>query len=130
MTTKRIVFTGPDGVVTLSPTAPRNDGETEASYFERIHAETVTKWIRDGLLPPGKYPMTVVEIADIPTDRSYRDAWTFDGKAFGVDLAKAKIVHEDKMRSELKRQKPALEAKATADIGAAKSLDELKRVKL
>ena len=77
-------------------------------------------------------PAKVFEIdeAIIPKDFSYRDAWTFDGLAFGIDMAKAKAIHEDRLRSELKRQKPPLEAATAAGINAAKTVADLKRVKL
>ena len=39
-----------------------------------------------------------VQPSDCPTDRSFRDAWTFDGTNFGVDITKAKEIHKDRIR--------------------------------
>ena len=107
--TKRTVFVRPtDGMtITLKPYAPPLAGETEDDYLKRVHELTIAKWIRDGKLPPGDYPCVVIEHAEIPTDRSYRNAWTFKDKAFGHDMAKAKEVHRAKVRH---ARQPLLEA--------------------
>lgn len=39
-----------------------------------------------------------ISAADIPQDRSYRNAWTHDGKAVVHDMPKAREIHRDKMR--------------------------------
>lgn len=39
-----------------------------------------------------------IDPSDIPQDRSFRDAWTHDGKTFAHDMAKARNIHRDRMR--------------------------------
>ena len=97
MTTKRFIIQTPEGVAVVKPYAPRLEDETEAAYIARVHARTVEKWLRDGKLPPGDYPLVVIEHEEIPQDRSYRDAWTFNGK-FDHDLNKARELHKEKLR--------------------------------
>ena len=40
-----------------------------------------------------------IEHKDVPRDTSYRNAWTFDGNAFGHDMTKARDLHRDKLRA-------------------------------
>ena len=47
---------------------------------------------------PTSNTIYTVQPSDCPTDRSFRDAWTFDGTNFGVDITKAKEIHKDKIR--------------------------------
>lgn len=47
---------------------------------------------------PAGTPYVQVEDTEIPTDRSYRNAWVVNGDKITVDLAKAKAVHQDKIR--------------------------------
>jgi hypothetical protein len=37
---------------------------------------------------------------DIPTDRTYRDAWHHDGETIAHDMAKAREIHRNKLRHE------------------------------
>ena len=48
-----------------------------------------------------------VEPSDCPTDRSFRDAWTYDGTNFGVNIVKAKEIHKKNIR--LAREKKLAE---------------------
>ena len=49
-------------------------------------------------VPPG-VPYSIVDAADIPSDRFFRDAWIADGAAVAVDLGKAKDIGHDKRRA-------------------------------
>lgn len=42
----------------------------------------------------------VIREEEIPVDRSYRNAWTHDGKKFLTDMDKARNIHRDKLRKE------------------------------
>ena len=70
-----------------------------------------------------------VQPSDCPTDRSFRDAWSYDGSNFGINITKAKEIHKENIR--LAREKKfeeldiefqrALESGAsTTDIAAKK----------
>jgi len=101
-------------------------------------------------VPAGK-PYKIVDVADVPTDRTFRDAWVMDKKAITVDVEKAKgIAHtmrRDKRAAEFapldievtipdrakaaeeKRQViRAKDDKLQADIDAAKDVGALKRM--
>ncbi len=43
----------------------------------------------------------------VPSDRTFRGAWEFNGPAIEVDMEAAKVIHKDNLRAE---RKPKLEA--------------------
>ena len=53
----------------------------------------------------------------VPTDRTFRGAWTFDGDAVEVDMTAARNIHKDNLRAE---RKPRLEA---LDVDYMKALE-------
>ena len=83
MTTSRIIFQNESGGVSvIVPT-----GSVELALKD---------------VPPG-VPYEIVDAADIPSDRTFRNAWVADGAAVAVDLGKAKDIGHDirrTMRSE------------------------------
>jgi len=54
-------------------------------------------------VPAGK-PYKIVDVADIPSDRSFRNAWNHD---LTVDFAKAQAITKDRLRAD---RKPLLDA--------------------
>ena len=38
----------------------------------------------------------------VPTDRTFRDAWSFNGDAVEVDMTKAREIHKENLREERK----------------------------
>lgn len=62
-TTKRIIFPNDEGGVSIVVPAP----ECELT-IEQIAAKDV---------PAGK-PYQIVDVSDIPTDRTFRNAWTYE----------------------------------------------------
>ena len=58
----------------------------------------------DGMLiivcPADKTNLTLDEIKtrNCPTDRSFRDAWSYDGSNFGINITKAKEIHKEYIR--------------------------------
>lgn len=68
-----------------------------------------------------------IERAAIPTDRTFRDAWTASGKGVAVDMGKAREIA--KMRDRIALAEGAfLALKTDPRIDAAKSVDELSQV--
>ncbi len=53
----------------------------------------------------------------VPTDRTFRGAWQFNGDAVEVDMAAARNIHKDNLRAE---RKPRLEA---LDVSYMKALE-------
>jgi hypothetical protein len=79
---KRIAYTRPDGGVSIVIPASGVD-------IAHIMAKDV---------PANASNVTVIE--DAPSDRSFRDAWTFDGKSFGHDIAIAREIHRNRLRAQ------------------------------
>lgn len=78
-------------------------------------------------VPTGE-PYQVVDAKDVPQDKAFRNAWTFNG-AFGIDMAKAREIHRDKIRTARKPIIADLDVKfmlalekgqSTADVAAKK----------
>lgn len=57
-------------------------------------------------VPPGT-SYSVLEETEIPSDRYFRSAWTYNGESVVIDMAKAREVHKDRIRAD---RKPLLEA--------------------
>jgi hypothetical protein len=57
----RVIYPNDDGGVSIIVPSP------ECPSLERL--------LRD--LPPGK-PYQVIDVSEVPSDRTYRDAWTFN----------------------------------------------------
>ena len=53
----------------------------------------------------------------VPTDRTFRGAWQFNGAAVAIDMDAAKAIHKDNLRAE---RKPRLEA---LDVAYMKALE-------
>ena len=80
MTTSRIIFQNDSGGVSvIVPT-----GSVELALKD---------------VPPG-VPYEIVDAADIPSDRTFRNAWIADGAAVAVDLGKAKDIGHDIRRQQ------------------------------
>ena len=53
----------------------------------------------------------------VPTDRTFRGAWTFNGNVVEIDMTKARDIHKDNLRAE---RKPKLEE---LDVAYMKALE-------
>jgi len=53
----------------------------------------------------------------VPSDRTFRDAWKFNGDAVEIDMAAARVIHKDNLRAE---RAPRLEA---LDVDYMKALE-------
>ena len=56
----------------------------------------------------------------VPTDRTFRGAWQFNGDAVEIDMVKARDIHRDNLRAE---RGPKLDALDTAWFRAAETGD-------
>jgi hypothetical protein len=108
--TKVIVYTKSDGSVTVRVPCPHDQkaDEAEDDFLARVMAVPV----RSGVAVSAH----ILERSDVPTDREYRNAWTYRGGKFDHDMSKAKEAHRDKIRE---ARKPLLDAQ---DLEVSKAL--------
>ncbi len=91
MTTKRIVFTRPDGGVSVMVPTDAHIANLMASGLTEVQAVEAVK-ISD--VPPGSTDIIITEFANIPTDRLFRDDWRRTGAAVpAVDMSIARRRH-------------------------------------
>jgi ABC-type phosphonate transport system ATPase subunit len=89
-----IVWQRPDGSIAITILVSATDPVAEATKLKQR----------------GDIPATWTQLAinqTLPTDRSYRNAWTFSAGNFGHNMVKARDIHRDKIRA---ARKPLLEA--------------------
>lgn len=81
--TQRIIYTSPEGNVCVVIPAP---------------GFSVSDCMKD--VPAGAITPEVVPVADIPSDRTFRNAWKRgeQGKRIGVDMVKGKEITHEKRR--------------------------------
>ena len=91
MTTKVILFTRPDGGVSVVNPAPEFVASfpTEAEALVAIQAKSV---------PSDATDIEIVERAVLPTQRVFRDAWVKKIGGAEVDMPRARIIHLDRIR--------------------------------
>lgn len=97
---RKIIYTRPDGGLSIVHPAFNTIGEVEG--FTTADAE-LRAW--NNLITKGITPRWL-DASEIPTDRTFRDAWVDTG-IITVDMTKAKEIHKNKLRS---LRKPLLEA--------------------
>jgi hypothetical protein len=120
MTTSRIIFQSESGGVSvIVPT-----GSVELALKD----------------VPENTPYSIVDVADIPSDRYFRGAWVADGAAVAVDLSKAKDIGHDIRRQQrtkefapfdeiIAKQIPGLDA-AEAEAARVAIRDKYAKVQL
>lgn len=128
-TTKRILYVRPDGglsVIIPSPNSQRV-GESEWDWLDRIATRRIAACApvlsadqqeqeRLALEWAALQDRTQVEVATIPSDRTFRDAWELGGAGrIRVNLAKARAIHKARL---LERQQAKL-AHARLDLELA-----------
>lgn len=91
--TKAIIYTRPDGGVSVLHPAPRarREGETEDGFAARIAA---------GCVPGGATDVRIVDAAAIPVDRTFRNAWRVNGSGVYCEMVAAKGIARDMLRAE------------------------------
>ena len=112
--TQRIIYPGDDGIVSIIVPMP-NCGLT-------------IQEIADKDVPEGK-PHKIIDVSEIPTDPTFRDAWEGDGEGadlttIAVNMDKAKGIWRDKWRKE---RGPLLENLDVQWMRATESRDEVKQ---
>lgn len=120
---KRIIYTRPDGGISVIIPAEeaRIEGQSENEFIA---------WVRSKDVPADATNVQIVDEEDIPTDRTFRNAWKQCPKGLPtVDMEKARDIHRDRLRA---IRKPKLEnldvefmravegGKSTTEIAAAK----------
>ena len=88
----RFVYTDDDGMLIIVCPADKTD-----KTLDQIKASNC----------PTTNTIYTVQPSDCPTDRSFRDAWSYDGTNFGINITKAKEIHKKNIR--LAREKKLAE---------------------
>lgn len=110
---KRIIFTNNEGGISILVPSP-DCGLT----IEQIAEKDV---------PKGK-EYKIVNTSEVPTDRSFRNAWEADPvKKIKVNMTKAIEIQKDKLRAE---RKPLLEELDTEFMRALEAGDEVKQAQV
>ena len=102
---KKIIYTRIDGgisvVTPVRNTYPRIEELTDEEVEQRA-------WDK---LPDDAINPKFVEETEIPSDRTFRNAWKVEDGSVAVDMGKAKDLTKDRLRNE---RKPLLEAQDVA----------------
>lgn len=87
MTTKRIIYTRPDGGCAVFTPSDNFLGrfKTGAQGLAAARARAI---------PAGAVNVRTIEKTDLP-DRAFRNAWRWDGAAVAIDLPLAREIHAD-----------------------------------
>lgn len=88
---KRIAYTRSDGGVSIVIPAPgaRRDNETDEQFVERIRQKDV---------PKGATNVRIIDEAEHPSDRTFRNAWKLGQAGIEVDMPKARGIHRERLR--------------------------------
>ena len=86
-----IIFTL-NGAITVARIAPKDVAKhgSEASFF----AHYQTRW-----LPVGATDVQLVDVSAIPSERAYRGAWGIAGASIDIDMPKARVIAQDRIRT-------------------------------
>lgn len=86
---KKIIYTTPDGSISVvTPVINKSEKITEIEAEQRA-------WDK---LPKDAINPRFVDEAEIPTNRSFRNAWRDDGGKIDHDMAKAREIYKNKLR--------------------------------
>lgn len=103
---KRIIYSTEDGGVAVI--IPADDS---GLTIEQIAAKDV----------PGGVPFEVIDVAEIPKDRTFRNGWERSGKTIGHNLPRCKLIAHDMRRSARAVEFAPLDIEATIPAQAAKA---------
>lgn len=106
---RKIIFTRPDGGLSVVHPVINTLGEIDGFTEEEAEARAWAKLPKDAINP------RFVEAADIPTDRTFRNAWEDTGAKIQPNMPKARSIHRDRIRE---LRKPKLEALDAAYLRA------------
>jgi len=97
----RIIYTQPDGTVAII-----------------VPAGDVNDCIKD---VPAGVDYEIVDDSEIPSDRTFRNAWKRNGKAVETDIPKAKEIVHEKRRVKRSEEFAPLDVEATIPAKAAQA---------
>ena len=107
---KRIVYLRPDG--DLSVVIPViSPGFTEQDAVDRALTKDV---------PPGATSIRVVDAAELPTNRVFRNGWKVD---LTIDMLKAREIHRDRIRAAREKEFKTLDAEWMKAVGQKKTAE-------
>jgi hypothetical protein len=119
---KAIVYTRPDGVLMVMRPVINTFGEAEGFTEEQAEQRAWSKLPVDAI-----NPRFVVE-SEIPTDRTFRDAWADTATKITVDMIKARNIHLERIRIKRNAQlsKLDIEAIKAQDMGNVETLAQIR----
>ncbi len=127
---KRIIYTQQDGSVAIVVPAPNyiaelvNSGMTLQEAFEYVGKKdcVVPVFGVDGNVDSyEELPHEIVDTNTIPTDRTFRNAWTRVHRDIVTDIPKAKLIAHDKRRAKRAAEMKDLDIEATIPAKAAQA---------
>lgn len=89
---KKIIFTRPDGSLSVVHPVVNTMGEVEGFTEEQALQRALAK------LPADAINAQVVEPEAIPTDRTFRNGWKAGAGKVEHDMPKCREIHKDKLR--------------------------------
>ena len=121
MTDKRIVYTQPGGAVAVVIPTPE--------YIAKLMGQSMTEdeavdAVKAKDVPAGSINVIVTEATSLPTDRTFRDAWTRTGQGLPkVDMARAQAIHSGRMAGALAGEVARLKLSEQAATLAGRAAD-------
>lgn len=98
---KRIIYTKPDGSTSIVTPVINTMGEIEGFTEEDAIKRAWDRLPEDAINP------FITEAEKVPTDRTFRNAWTVSGNTITHDMGKSREIHRNKMRE---ARKPKMES--------------------
>jgi hypothetical protein len=121
MATNNIVWKRPDGGISVTHLTPEADSSKEHAKLLQERGDIPSDWI------------WVAEDIELPADRDFRDAWSWETDAPVVDINKDKAVEVTKNRLRAEREPKLaeldLEFMKALESGDAKAIEEVKAKK-
>ena len=119
---RKIIFTNLDGGLIIVSPVVNTFGEAEG--FTEADAE---KRAWDTLPSDAINPRFVVD-SEIPTDRTFRDAWADIATKITIDMTKARNIHLESIRIKRNAELSKLDIQATKaqDVGDAETLAQIR----
>lgn len=142
---KRILYTNSDGGVSIIIPAPAARGRVlvshpvveevggkmvevkPAMYRDEADDELAVR-IAEKDVPTGA-SFDIVDVDDIPSDRTFRNAWEKNGKAIGVNMPKAKNIAHEKRRAARSKELAPLDIEVTIPAKAQQAEAERQKIR-
>lgn len=110
---KRIVYDNGGLHVVIPCPQAMNPGESEEDFLIRVAKGTI----------PYGVPYKIVNLSDMPPDRTYRGAWEEKNRKITVNMNKARTIHMNHLRN---LRKPILEKLDKEAMRAMEDKDDVK----